>query len=111
MSDSASGPRGNGQRGSTPRRPSTMSPTPAFRSTALRKLAFALSIAAFAGPDVARSAGIGLSPVRAQRFANEDLFLFIPEEGDRFAWSLAVGDFNGDGADDLASGMPYDDGF
>jgi hypothetical protein len=62
-------------------------------------------------PERSAAAGIGVSPVGAQRFGNEDLLIFIPEEGDRFAWSLATGDFNGDGADDLASGMPYDDGF
>jgi hypothetical protein len=59
----------------------------------------------------AGAASVGLSSVGAQRFSNEDLLVFIPESGDRFAWSLATGDFNGDGADDLASGVPYDDGF
>ena len=54
---------------------------------------------------------VGLSSVRGQRFENEDLLFFVPEEGDRFAWAVAAGDFNGDGADDLASGIPYDDGF
>ena len=29
--------------------------------------------------------------------------------GDAFGWSLAAGDFNGDGRDDLAIGTPYDD--
>lgn len=32
-----------------------------------------------------------------------------PEEGDLFGYSLATGDFNGDGRDDLAIGVPYED--
>ena len=75
-------------------------------------LCFSLFLLAHLGSEEeARSASVGLSPVGAQRFGNEDLLIFVPEEGDRFAWSLATGDFNGDGADDLVSGMPYDDGF
>jgi hypothetical protein len=31
------------------------------------------------------------------------------EEGDRFGFSLAAGDFDGDGYDDLAIGVPYED--
>jgi hypothetical protein len=54
---------------------------------------------------------IGLSAVGAQRFFNEDLLFFEPEPGDRFATVLVAGDFDGDGADDLATGMPFDDGF
>ncbi len=53
---------------------------------------------------------VGLSAVRGQRFDNEDLLFFEPETGDRFAWAVAAGDFNGDGADDLASGIPFDEG-
>lgn len=33
----------------------------------------------------------------------------VPESGDRFAASLAAGDFNKDGCDDLAIGSPYED--
>jgi len=31
------------------------------------------------------------------------------EAGDKYGWSTAVGDFNGDGYDDLAVGSPYED--
>jgi hypothetical protein len=68
-------------------------------------------LAVLVSATAAKAASVGLSSVGAQRFSNEDLLVFIPESGDRFAWSLATGDFNGDGADDLASGVPYDDGF
>jgi hypothetical protein len=33
------------------------------------------------------------------------------EQRDRFGWALAAGDFNGDGYDDLAVGVPYEDIF
>ncbi|MEO8197706.1 MAG: FG-GAP repeat protein [Thermoanaerobaculia bacterium] len=69
-------------------------------------LAVALSAAA-TGPT---SAAVGLSSVRAQSFQNEDLLFFQPEAGDRFGWSFASGDFNGDGYADLATGMPFDNG-
>lgn len=32
----------------------------------------------------------------------------VPEQNDRFGWSLAVGDFDHDGYDDLAVGLPYE---
>jgi hypothetical protein len=67
-------------------------------------LVFALSAAASA-----QVTSIGLSAVRAQRFGN-DLAGFDPQPQDNFAWSLAVGDFDGDGAGDLATGVPFDDG-
>jgi len=61
------------------------------------------------------TAGAGLAPVgisvaRAQVFDNEDLLFFIPDANDHFGWAVAAGDFNGDGADDLATGIPDDDG-
>ena len=33
----------------------------------------------------------------------------ITEEGDQFGYALTSGDFNGDGSDDLAVGIPYED--
>lgn len=51
-----------------------------------------------------------LSSVRAQTFENENLLFYAPEPGDVFGFALATGDFNGDGADDLATGIPLDDG-
>ena len=54
----------------------------------------------------AQIAGVWFSSVRVQRFDNEDLLFFVPEEGDRFATSLAAGDFNGDGVEDLAGSTP-----
>ena len=53
---------------------------------------------------------MGLSTVRARLFANENLLFYQPQVGDHFGWALATGDFNGDGADDLATGIPRDDG-
>jgi hypothetical protein len=58
----------------------------------------------------AQLASVGLSEVGGQRFAEEDLLLFVPAAGDRFGAAVAAGDFDGDGADDLATGIPFDDG-
>jgi hypothetical protein len=58
----------------------------------------------------AQVTSIGLSAVRAQRFGNDFSPTFVPQDEDHFALSLAVGDFDGDGADDLATGVPDDDG-
>jgi hypothetical protein len=59
--------------------------------------------AAAAGQDVT-----GLSTRRAKRYPNQTLGAYLVEAGDRFGSALAVGDFNGDGADDLAIGIPGD---
>jgi hypothetical protein len=48
--------------------------------------------------------------VRARTFDNEDLLIFRPESFDFFGSEVASGDFNGDGVDDLATGIPNDDG-
>lgn len=52
----------------------------------------------------------GLSAVRAQRIANQTVAGFPARTNDHFAWSLAEGDFNGDGRDELATGIPNHDG-
>ena len=72
-------------------------------------LLLTLSLAGVPAPP-ALAASVGLSSVRAQSFENEDLLFFVPETADRFGWSFASGDFNGDGYADLATGMPYDNG-
>jgi hypothetical protein len=67
-----------------------------------------VALAAAAG---AQSLSVGLSTVGAQRFGNGNLLgSFTSPADDHFAFSLATGDFNGDGVDDLATGMPYADG-
>ena len=56
------------------------------------------------GALVAQLTPIGLSEVRGQWFINEQM-----GGQDRFGEALATGDFNGDGAEDLATGVPWDD--
>ena len=81
------------------------------RQPVIRASTAALAILLFAPTaSVQAQAAIGLSSVRAQGFQNEDLLFYAPADGDRFGWSLASGDFNGDGAEDLATGLPFDDG-
>jgi hypothetical protein len=54
--------------------------------------------------------GVGLSSVRSRLFGNENLLVHLPEAQDQLGHALATGDFDGDGVDDLATGMPFDDG-
>ncbi len=75
-----------------------------------RGLALGLLVLFIALPLGAQFGAIGLSAVGAQRFDNEDLLFFEPQFNDNFARTVAAGDFNGDGADDLATGMPHDNG-
>ncbi|MFN7950846.1 MAG: FG-GAP-like repeat-containing protein [bacterium] len=50
----------------------------------------------------------GLSATGDQLFRQDDLNDGVSLGGDYFGWSLAAGDFNHDGRDDLAVGAPYD---
>jgi hypothetical protein len=43
------------------------------------------------------------------QFWHQDILAGAAEEEDGFGRSLAAGDFNGDGRDDLAVGVPYED--
>ncbi len=79
--------------------------SPLARNTAVLFLV-AAGIAFAAAP----LAAVALSSVRARTFENEDLLVYAAQAGDLFGFALATGDFNGDGADDLATGIPFDDG-
>jgi hypothetical protein len=52
---------------------------------------------------------IGLTTAGGQWFVNDDPTSAASDVQDRFGEAIAAGDFNGDGADDLATGVPYDD--
>jgi hypothetical protein len=54
------------------------------------------------------SGGISDAIVGPPRFSQVEL-AGVPEAGDQFGFSLAVGDFDGNGADDLAVGVPGED--
>jgi hypothetical protein len=62
-----------------------------------------------AGPLAAQPTTVGLSTVRAQRFGNQTVGAFTPLASDLFGYTLVTGDFNGDGSDDLAIGVPGED--
>ncbi|MEO7974388.1 MAG: FG-GAP repeat protein, partial [Thermoanaerobaculia bacterium] len=62
-------------------------------------------------PAAAQLPYVGLSTVGGQAFASEDLFFYGPAAGEEFGYAVATGDFNGDGIDDLATGIAFDDGF
>ena len=79
------------------------------RRNAMPSLVLA-GLASLTAPATAQFGAVGLSGVGSQRFANEDLLFFEPQPGDHFGVALATGDFNGDGADDLATGIPDDNG-
>ena len=88
-----------------------MTTSPASRvRLALRLVGIAVILSFLASSAVDAQAAIGLSSVRAQAFFNEEIDGFPPEPDDYFGWSLAAGDFNGDGAQDLATGIPLDNG-
>jgi hypothetical protein len=78
---------------------------------ALVGLACATVLSALGGSAQALPIGFtGVSTVRSQGFENENLLFYVPATNDHFGAALATGDFNGDGADDLATGIPGDDG-
>ena len=62
------------------------------------------------GSGAGLSAVAGTSQIRVRTFWHQDI-LGIQDgakQGERFGWSLATGDFDGDGYDDLAIGVPLD---
>jgi hypothetical protein len=58
----------------------------------------------------AQAGSVGLSSVRALAIAHFPFAGNVVEWGESFGAALAVGDFNGDFVDDLATGIPWDDG-
>lgn len=71
---------------------------------------FALGLLAAGLPATAQVGAVGLSSVGAQRFDGELAPSLPARESDHFAFALAVGDFDGNGVDDLATGIPHHDG-
>ena len=85
-------------------------PSNVERRTPRREIAaLALAILA-AAPSAAQDDFVGLSSVRAQRFDNEDLGDFPADSGEEFGAAFATGDFDGDGFQDLATGLSADSG-
>ena len=76
-----------------------------------RLVASGLAAATFcASAALAQTADVGLSSVDGQRFGRESLSDPNATGGDQYGSAFAVGDFDGDGADDLATGAPANDG-
>ena len=67
-----------------------------------------LLLAAFGPP--AQAGSVGLSSVNGAAVPNYPVAGDLVESGEHFGAALAVGDFNGDLIDDLATGIPFDDG-
>ncbi|MEO8275636.1 MAG: hypothetical protein ABI639_05410 [Thermoanaerobaculia bacterium] len=70
----------------------------------------ALAVALVCSCPADAAGAVSLSSVRAQLFSNDALPPYLPEAEDNFSFAMAIGDFNGDGADDLATAMPGDSG-
>jgi hypothetical protein len=75
-------------------------------STTHRQPALALLVLLHPGALAAQLGPIGLTTEGAQWLVNQDPA--SDDDDDLFGSALATGDFNGDGADDLATGVPYD---
>ena len=73
-------------------------------------LVWSLVLLAAAGLAGAQAPSVGLSSVRARIFVNDGFPGFPAEAYDFYGSAVASGDFNGDGAEDLATGIPYHDG-
>ncbi|MEO8275917.1 MAG: FG-GAP repeat protein [Thermoanaerobaculia bacterium] len=65
-----------------------------------------IALDSLTAPAAAQFGAVGLSAVGARRYGNPSHGFFFPQSGDQFAAALVAGDFNGDGALDLASGSP-----
>jgi len=73
-------------------------------SQSRRSVALLVLLAVGAVPAAAQ-----LTSRRAQRFVQDDMGFYGPASQDQFAFAVASGDFDGDGADDLATGVLYSD--
>jgi len=69
----------------------------------------ALSLA-LAGEAAAQVTSVGLSTVRSRHIGKQSEQASPLRAGDLFAFALATGDFDGDGLDDLVTGVPLADG-
>ncbi len=82
------------------------------RPAVLRRLRGAARVAiltaALLPPAAAAAGSVGLSSVRGVTIPNFALPDNPVEVSDRFGFSFATGDFNGDGVADLATGVPHD---
>ena len=73
----------------------------------LRPAVALLCALATSGALLAQYGAAGLSAVRSHRFGFSNVL--FASDGDAIGWALATGDFNADGADDLAFGAPFDE--
>jgi hypothetical protein len=69
-----------------------------------RALVALAALVAVAAPAAAQLSGAG-----AQSFTEDDIGIYGPQTNDELGWTFATGDFDGDGADDLATGVYLDD--
>ena len=78
--------------------------------TAIPLLVFlALVLGSRAPAALAQTEHVGLYTPRVERLGNVVVAgMFTPQTADLLGYALAAGDFNGDGTDDLAIGVPFD---